>query len=310
MGRWTWLRIGLVVLSMLFGHAFSGWAGDRYTVKAGDTVSGISRSFGVTVEALKKANSLDGSTIRPKQVLVIPAQREDRRERTAGTSGGTENYVVRQGDSLYRLAKQAGLSVDELKGLNGLNTTSLKVGQTLVLPVQKSDGGGQPEGEKTTEAETAGAPGEKEGTEGETATVTPEPSGKWSTSEERNLFVKVVKTFLGVPYRLGGSTFKGIDCSALVKKIYEIFDITLPRTTREQLQSGKAVNRGELEKGDLVFFKTQRASGMHVGIYIGDKQFVHASYREKEVKVDHLDTPYFSNRFLKGVRVKELERES
>jgi cell wall-associated NlpC family hydrolase len=64
-----------------------------------------------------------------------------------------------------------------------------------------------------------------------------------------------------------------------------------------------------LEEGDLVFFK-RRGNSTHVGIYIGDNQFVHASYRNREVKIDHLDMPYFSTRFIRGVRVMELERES
>jgi cell wall-associated NlpC family hydrolase len=95
-----------------------------------------------------------------------------------------------------------------------------------------------------------------------------------------------------------------------VKKIYEIFNTPLPRTAREQSQIGKKVDKEALEEGDLVFFKTRRSNNGHVGIYIGNNEFVHASRFNKEVKVDNLDTPYFSKRFLKGVRVKELEQES
>jgi cell wall-associated NlpC family hydrolase len=119
----------------------------------------------------------------------------------------------------------------------------------------------------------------------------------------------VVKTFLGVPYKLGGSTLKGIDCSAFVKKIYEIFRVDLPRTTREQFSVGRKVEKNQLEEGDLVFFK-RRGNSAHVGIYIGANQFIHASSRNREVKIDHLDMPYFNARFIKGVRVMELERES
>ena len=103
---------------------------------------------------------------------------------------------------------------------------------------------------------------------------------------------------------------KGIDCSAFVKRIYAIFNTHLPRTTGEQSQIGKKVEKDELEEGDLVFFKTRRSNNGHVGIYIGNNEFVHASRLNKEVKVDNLDTPYFNKRFLKGVRVKELEQES
>jgi cell wall-associated NlpC family hydrolase len=120
--------------------------------------------------------------------------------------------------------------------------------------------------------------------------------------------VRVVKTFLGVPYKLGGSTLRGIDCSAFVRKIYEIFNVDLPRTAREQLSIGRKIEKEQLEEGDLVFFK-RRGNSAHVGIYIGESQFIHASSRNKEVKIDHLDLPYFNGRFLRGVRVKELEKE-
>ena len=121
--------------------------------------------------------------------------------------------------------------------------------------------------------------------------------------------MRVVKTFLGVPYKLGGSTLKGMDCSAFVKKIYELFNIELPRTTREQFSIGKKIQKNQLEEGDLVFFR-EGGNRSHVGIYVGDNQFVHASSYSREVKIDYLDTPYYSKRFLRGIRVKELERES
>ncbi len=162
---------------------------------------------------------------------------------------------------------------------------------------------GDDEDEETPEAVSEVGQGEKQ--------EVSESSEKWKSENERNLFVRLVKTFLGVPYRLGGSTLKGIDCSAFVKRIYEVFNIHLPRTTWEQIRFGKRVKKDELEEGDLVFFKipTRRASNRHVGIYIGNNEFVHASSRNKEVRVDNLDTPYFSKRFLNGVRVRELEGE-
>jgi cell wall-associated NlpC family hydrolase len=113
--------------------------------------------------------------------------------------------------------------------------------------------------------------------------------------------------FLGAPYRLGGSSVKGLDCSAFVKKIYAFFDINLPRTAREQARVGKRIPRNELEIGDLVFFNTRRAFG-HVGVYIGNNEFVHASSgRARSVKVDTLDKPYYNKRFVKAVRLKDLD---
>jgi peptidoglycan endopeptidase LytE len=323
MGRWTFWGLELVVLFGLLGIQHQGWAEEQYTVKPGDTLYEISKSCGVMVEALKGINGLEGNTIRPKQILLIPTQRKKQTMETTQKApdktvkmataenekrplGETESYVVQKGDSLFTISKRTGISVEEIKKMNRLQSTALKIGQILILPKLKirMDEETEELGDAEEVAEVPRAEGEKD-EEGASKSL-----GKWSSQEELSLFVRVVKTFLGVPYRLGGSTLKGIDCSAFVKKIYEIFNIHLPRTAREQLRMGKRVGKEELEEGDLVFFKTRRANNAHVGIYIGENKFVHASSRNKEVKVDHLDAPYFNSRFLRGIRVKEMEKES
>jgi peptidoglycan endopeptidase LytE len=315
------LGTGLVVWLLLSGFSQKGWTEERYTVKPGDSLYGISRSFGISVEALKNANGLEGDSIKPKQILIIPSVRGKKMDwvgtkpsrRTSQTpsaatvkrtSGEIDSYVVQKGDSLSSISKKAGLSIEEIKRMNHLSASSLKIGQILLL---RDEGRLDEEaGELGDKEEMAGSQrAEKEKGEPFASTTL----GKWNNVEERNLFVRVVKTFLGVPYKLGGSTLRGIDCSAFVKKIYEIFNIELPRTTREQFSIGKRVEKEQLEEGDLVFFR-RRGSYAHVGIYIGDNQFVHASSHNREVKIDQLDAPYYSKRFLRGVRVKELERES
>lgn len=81
----------------------------------------------------------------------------------------------------------------------------------------------------------------------------------------------------GTPYRLGGTDQRGLDCSAFVQNLYaDVFAHQLPRTTEAQVDHGYAVLPGELEPGDLVFFKTGWRT-RHVGVYIGQGQFVHAS---------------------------------
>lgn len=304
------LGMGLIGLLLLFGFCQRGWTEEQYTVRPGDTLYGISKSFGVSIEALKKANALEGDSIKPKQVLTIPTQRGKKTDEVVRKSsnriskklsGETDSYVVQKGDSLYSISKKLGLSIEEIKKMNGLQTSTLKIDQVLLLP--KDESRLDEETEELGDREEIAGASQTEGEKGES--VASATLGKWSNPEERNLFVKVVKTFLGVPYKLGGSTLRGIDCSAFVKKIYEIFNIELPRTTREQFSVGKKVEKDQLEEGDLVFFK-RRGNSAHVGIYIGDNQFVHASSYNRQVKIDYLDTPYYSKRFLRGVRVKEL----
>ena len=259
MGRWRFVGVILVVLFVSFGFCQKGWAEEKYAVKPGDTLSGISKTFGVSIDVLKKANRLEKDTLKPKQILVIP----------------TRPSIKPPGQTLV-LQRPVSETEDEME----------EVGDREEVP-------GLPSAEMEKE---------EKGVQ--------ESLAKWTNSEERNLFVRVVKNFLGVPYRLGGSTLKGIDCSAFVKKIYEIFNTTLPRTAREQFRIGKSVAREELQQGDLVFFNTRRANISHVGIYIGNREFVHASSQNKQVKVDNLDTPYFSKHFLRGGRIKELESDS
>ena len=317
--------MGLIVSFLLFGVCQKGWSEEKYTVKPGDTLYKISKSFGVGIGALKKANALGGDAIRPKQVLIIPPLREKKVEESAKkspssqpkkllaatvkrTSGEMDSYVVQKGDSLYSISKKVGIPIEEIKKMNGLRTSALKIGQILLL--SEDEGMLEEEAKEARDGEEIADASQTEGEKGEKGEpVTSTPLGKWSNLEERSLLVRVAKTFLGAPYKLGGSTLKGIDCSAFVKKIYEIFNIQLPRTTREQFKVGKKVEKDELEEGDLVFFK-RRGNRAHVGIYVGDNQFVHASSYSREVKMDHLDAPYYSQRFLRGVRVKELEKES
>ena len=313
-GRWTFWAAGMAVLSILFGFNQMGLAEERYVVKPGDSLYGISRSFGVGIEELKKANGLGGSAIKPRQILLIPSQRKQQTDETANKvsgktvrkpSGQTESYIVQRGDSLYSISKRVGLPVEEIRKMNQLHSSTLKIGQLLILPglENRSEEGGEEfgDGEEGTGEGLANQDGDGNGE--------PEALGKWNNPEERSLFVRVAKTFLGAPYRLGGSTLKGIDCSAFVKKIYQVFSVDLPRTAREQFRIGKKVEKDKLEEGDLVFFKTRRANNTHVGVYIGNNEFVHASSRNREVKVDNLNTPYFNQRFLRGVRIMEMERE-
>ncbi len=106
----------------------------------------------------------------------------------------------------------------------------------------------------------------------------------------------------GVRYRLGGSSRSGIDCSALVRIIYQTeFGLTLPRTTLSQAEFGSEIDQNELMPGDLVFFKTGWRS-WHVGIYLEDRKFFHAS-SSKGVTLSRLDNVYWKDRYWKSIRI-------
>ncbi len=105
-----------------------------------------------------------------------------------------------------------------------------------------------------------------------------------------------------VRYQLGGLSRRGIDCSGFTQKTFaDRFDITLPRDTRSQAKSGKAVSRKHLRPGDLVFFKIGHGT-RHVGIYLDDGRFLHAS-TSKGVIISRLDEAYWAKHYWKAVRV-------
>ncbi|MGV6989817.1 NlpC/P60 family protein [Testudinibacter sp. P80/BLE/0925] len=103
----------------------------------------------------------------------------------------------------------------------------------------------------------------------------------------------------GVRYRLGGTTQNGIDCSAFVLNAFDrAFGLQMPRSTAEQRHVGKKINKSELEFGDLVFFRKNK----HVGIYIGNGEFIHAS-TSKGVTTNSLSENYWSRNYTQSRRV-------
>lgn len=110
----------------------------------------------------------------------------------------------------------------------------------------------------------------------------------------------------GTRYRLGGTTKKGVDCSALVQAIFfGAYAVSLPRTAREQYQASRRISRTELKEGDLLFFNTTGGVS-HVGIYLQNNKFIHAS-ASKGVTISDLFDPYYLRRFIGAGRVQEKQ---
>ncbi|OEF95283.1 NlpC/P60 family protein [Vibrio splendidus] len=111
-----------------------------------------------------------------------------------------------------------------------------------------------------------------------------------------NAYMSVYEQWKGVPYHFGGTSFRGIDCSAFVQiAVQNATQQALPRTTIDQSKKGKEIAYGQATSGDLVFFKTSMTV-RHVGVYLGNNQFLHAS-TSKGVIISRLDNPYWASKF-------------
>lgn len=125
-------------------------------------------------------------------------------------------------------------------------------------------------------------------------------------SADSKRLMRVVDGYMGVPYQWGGTTRKGMDCSAMTRAIVrETYGLELPRTSGQMYKLGTPVRRGSgLRPGDLVFFRidTSGPGVSHVGIYVGDGRFAHASSSRGGV-IDKLTQPYFQTRYVGGRRI-------
>jgi len=293
----------------------------QYTVKKGDNLFEISQKLGVSVQTIKKSNNLMGNKLKPGQVLSLKKKSSASPVSVKSKSTSVSHYKVKKGDTLSTISKKTGIPEKQIVALNNIKSKKLRAGSSLILsktklsaPVATAPSTAAPShadendillDEEEDELVTAGLSDDFDYEAGSSNVFL----GKWGSADERKMLIKVATGFLGVPYRMGGVTVQGIDCSAFVRKMYEFFNIRLPRTAREQAMVGVRVDRDKLEAGDLVFFRTRRPIG-HVGIYIGNNEFVHASYSARSVRIDSLEKPYFQQRFQRAVRVKDLSKKS
>lgn len=126
-----------------------------------------------------------------------------------------------------------------------------------------------------------------------------------ATEADLALF-EAAKKWLGTPYRYGGTTRRGVDCSGLSVHLLEEVGVSLPRSVREQKVVGHEVELDALAPGDLVFFRLESPRVNHVGVALGGDRFVHAS-RTRGVRIDRLDDDYFRRRVVESRRVFQRE---
>ena len=276
-------------------------------VKKSDSLHSTTKKNHTSVNQPKSKNNLKSTKSSPGQKTAIKNNKKktirhtlqkkniakNKRSREIESPIGENDgefieYKVKKGDTIDTIATFFNVDKEELiesNNLQNLANKKLSTGSTILIPKIIDEG------------------------EEEIVSLTNKPIKPWKNSDEKYMLVKVAKSFMGAPYKYGGTTVKGLDCSAYVKKIYEIFDVQLPRSARDQFQIGSKIKREEIAVGDLVFFKTRRhvKYPTHVGIYIGDGNFIHSSsgHGRIGVKIDSLSSDYYTNAYTGATRIKD-----
>jgi LysM repeat protein len=223
-----------------------------YTVKSGDCLSLIANAYNTTVIELKSINNLTSDAIFIGQTLKIPSGQTDQSVPTPITNPST--YTVMSGDTLSKIALNYQLTVSELKSLNSLVSDTIYVGQVLNV---------------------------------NTASVTPETK---ESNFNADALITEAKKYIGVPYVWGGSTPAGFDCSGFVNYVFNRQGISVPRTVATLWAAGTTDFTPQL--GDIVFFGQQGSVPTHVGIYIGNNQFIHAG-TSTGITISNLTSSYW-----------------
>lgn len=292
-------------------------ASKTHVARKSESLHSIARKYHVSLSELKSVNNLTGTRVAKGTRLMIPARDEDRKQ---AASEKARSYKVSKGDSLPKIAKKTGVRLSELRRLNGLKGNRVKPGQVLALHEAL------PAVDESPRAVTA---------ENRLRLVNPDLLNEQEFSDSLaeltdinadrpvdlakslensgsgvNKLKKSAYSFLGARYRFGGNSRTALDCSSFTQQVFREQKVHLPRTAREQFNVGSEVVRGDLQKGDLVFFQTYAHFPSHVGIYLGNRKMIHASSRDRRVVISSMDTPYYLARFLGARRIGSVSSET
>ncbi|CDQ38525.1 C40 family peptidase [Virgibacillus salexigens] len=252
-----------------------------YTVKRGDTLSGIASKHNISLSNLMKWNNLNSTLIYPGNVFVVSkngsssnSSNNSSSNSGSGSSGSgnsaSKTYVVKSGDSLSVIAGKHGVTVANLKKWNNLSSDLILIGQKL--SIGSSSGSSSSSG-------SGGSSSEK-------------PS---NVSYNVDKLIQTAKSYEGVGYVWGGSSPSGFDCSGFIYYVYKKAGMSISRTSSDGYYN-RSYHVSKPKVGDLVFFAgTYRPGISHLGIYLGNNQFIHAG--SSGVQISSLSNPYWSKHF-------------
>lgn len=303
----------LLTLSLATVTAKASTQTVKHTVKKGETLSAIARKHHTTITKVRKANGLKkGDTLKYGKVLNVPTNVSTSNTKTATKS---EKYVIKRGDTLSSIARKHHTTITKIRKANGLKKSEIiKVGKVLKVPQNKKTIKFVKVKKKASNKKLVASISnldmislEKSKAEKRDKFVFSDifASKNDEHSDKCKRITSLAKTKLGKKYVWGASGNKNTyDCSSFTKYVYKNIGVNIPRTSIRQSKFGKYVKRDQLQKGDLIFFDTsKRRKGYvnHVGIYLGDNKFIHASSAKKKVVITRLDKNFYSNRY-KGAR--------
>ncbi|WP_449620847.1 LysM peptidoglycan-binding domain-containing protein [Robertmurraya sp. Marseille-Q9965] len=245
-----------------------------YTVVKGDTLSQIAKKHNVSLVNLMEWNDLDNYIIYPGQKLKVLKTTstkpvENKKEEPVVTPT-TSTYVVQKGDTLSHISKKFGTSVKQLKDMNNLTSDLILIGQSL--KVSSTAVKDEPKVEPKEEVTTSPVP------------------------VVNQKLPDAAKKLLGVPYLWAGNTTEGFDCSGFIYYVYNQAGSKISRLSTDGYYS-RSYYVDAPQVGDLVFFENTYKQGIsHMGIYLGNNQFIHAS-SSKGVTISSLSEAYYKERF-------------
>lgn len=260
-----------------------------YTIVKGDTLLKIAKNYNISLSDLMSWNNLTNHIIYPGQLLKVssssnniqqpptvvekaPSQPESVPEvLTPPLTNIT--YVVQKGDTLSQISLKYGTSIKQIKELNKLSSDLIFIGQNLII----------------TSSSDNLAPDSKRENETKTETNTPtEPAANVD-------LISSAKSLLGVPYLWAGSTPKGFDCSGFIYYAFKSVGKNVSRLSTDGYYS-RSYYVDTPQIGDLVFFENTYRKGIsHMGIYLGNNQFIHAS-SSKGVTISSINEAYYQQR--------------